>query len=235
MAVILPFEEDLYKKRGVSAEFVGHPFVVDHELPDPVPTDEREGVGLLPGSRLQEVKRILPALAASALRMRDAEPGLGFTVARSPALPESLYRDILGRSGVEPNEVGIDDDAVRVMQRSRLLLVASGTSTLQGALMYTPLVIVYKASPFNYFLGRRLIKIPHIGLVNIILGDDVCPEFVQRDAVPERIVPAALELLRDGSGRSSMLGAFERLRRELSGGRGCERIAEMALELLEAR
>lgn len=232
MAVILPFEEELYKKRGISAEFVGHPFVVDHEVPDPLADDARDGVGLLPGSRLQEVKRILPALAASALRMRETEPGLEFTVARNPALPDSLYRDILDTNGLQ---AGIDDDAVRVMRGARLLLVASGTSTLQGALMCTPLVIVYKASAFNYFLGRKLIKISRIGLVNIILGESVCPEFIQNDAVPGNIVPAALDLLHDGERRSKMLDGFERLRKVLSGGRGCERVADMALELLEAK
>jgi lipid-A-disaccharide synthase len=232
MAVILPFEEDLYRKRGIPAEFVGHPFVVDHELPDPLPESGREGVGLLPGSRLQEVRRILPALAESSLAMRDADPALRFTVARSPTLPESLYRELLDGSGAD---VAFDDDAVAVMRRSRLLLVASGTATLQGALMNTPLVIVYKASRFNYLLGRRLVRIPHIGLVNIILGDAVCPELIQSSAVPKRIVPAALELLREGEGRRAMLERFGRLRRALSGGRGCERVAEMAQELLEAR
>jgi len=230
MAVILPFEVDLYRSRGIPAEFVGHPFVVDHELPAPIPQSERDGVGLLPGSRSQEVNRILPALAESAKRMREADPEQQFTVARSPALPESLYREILSGSGLEAR---LDNDAVAVMRRSRLLLVASGTATLQGALMNTPLVIVYKASALNYFLGRRLVKIPNIGLVNVVLGGAVCPELIQGEAVPERIVPEALELLQDGRRRKDMVGRFEELREMLSGGRGCERVAEIAVELLE--
>jgi lipid-A-disaccharide synthase len=96
-------------------------------------------------------------------------------------------------------------------------------------------VIVYKASAVNYFLGRRLIKIPHIGLVNVILGEAVCQELIQKDAVPERIVPAATELLQDERKRGEMLGRFERLRELLSGGRGCDRVAEIAVELLGAR
>jgi lipid-A-disaccharide synthase len=232
MAVILPFEEKLYRERGIDAEFVGHPFVVDHELPEPLPQDEREGIALLPGSRRQEVKRILPALAASAKRMGARDAGLRFSVARSSSIPGSLYHGILARAGLDAR---LEDDAVDVMRRSRLLLVASGTATLQGALMKTPLVIVYKASAMNYFLGRRLIKIPHIGLVNVILGEEVCQELIQSDAVAERIVPAATELLQDGRRRREMLGRFERLRETLSGGRGCDRVAEIALELLGAK
>jgi lipid-A-disaccharide synthase len=232
MAVILPFEEEMYRERGIDAEFVGHPFVVDHELPEPLPEDEREGIALLPGSRRQEVKRILPALAASAKLMGSQDAGLRFSVAHSASVPISLYRYILDRAGLDAR---LEPDAVDVMRRARLLLVASGTATLQGALMKTPLVIVYKASRVNYFLGRRLIKIPYIGLVNVILGEAVCPELIQNDAVPDRIVPAATDLLRDGRRRSEMLGSFERLRQTLSGGRGCERVAEIAVELLGAR
>jgi lipid-A-disaccharide synthase len=231
MAVILPFEVEMYRRRGISAEFVGHPLVVDHELPEPLPDGERDGVGLLPGSRSQEVKRILPALVESAKRMREADAGLRFAVAQSPSVPDSLYREILSATGVEARLGG---DAVEVMRRSRLLLVASGTATLQGALLKTPLVIVYRASAMNYFLGRRLVKIPHIGLVNVVLGEAVCPEFIQSEAVPERIVPAAKELLEDGPRRSDMVGHFEKLRRMLAGGRGCKRVAEIAVELLES-
>ena len=231
MAVILPFEVAFYQSWGVPVEFVGHPFIVDHELPEPLPAQDREGVGLLPGSRLQEVKRILPPLVESARRMREADPQLEFTVGRSPDVPESLYREIVARGGID---AALDSDALGVMRRSRLLLVASGTATLQGALMRTPLLILYKASVLNYLLGRRLIKIPNIGLVNVILGEQVCPEFIQSDAVPERIAPAALELLDEGVRRREMLDRFEQLREMLSGGGGCKRVAEIACELIGA-
>jgi lipid-A-disaccharide synthase len=236
MAVILPFEEDLYRRRGIPVEFVGHPFLVDHELPDPLPAGERDGVGLLPGSRVQEVSRVLPVLLKTARLVREKSGdggGARFAIGRSREVPESLYRSIVASAG-EGIDVTIDDDAVGVMRRSRLLLVASGTATLQGALMRTPLVIVYKVSALNYLVARRLVKIPNIGLVNVILGGEVCPEFVQGDAAPERVAPAALELL-DGAGpRETMLTRFDELRRMLSGGGGCARVAEMAVELLEA-
>jgi lipid-A-disaccharide synthase len=232
MAVILPFEEPLFRRHGVPVEYVGHPFVVDHELPDPLPPDSRDGVGLLPGSRTQEVRRILPELLSAASRMSRSSPGLRFVVGKSAAVGDSLYEDILGERG-DGLDIRTEHDAVDVMRRSRLLLVASGTATLQGALLATPLVIVYRVSALNYMVASRLVKIPNIGLVNVILGDAVCPEFVQGDATAEKIAPAALELLEDGGRREAMLTRFAELRRMLSGGGGCARVAQIAAELLE--
>jgi lipid-A-disaccharide synthase len=232
MAVILPFEADLYSQHGIPAEFVGHPFVVDHELPEPLPAGERDGIGLLPGSRVQEVQRILPVLLETANHLSEIHPGLRFTVGRSPVVPEQLYRSIIDDIGGGA-DVNSADDAVAVMRRSRLVLVASGTATLQSALMETPLVVVYKASAVNYFLGRRLVTIPNIGLVNVVLGETVCPEFIQGDAVPERIGNAALALLEDEAKRADTVDRFRDLRTRLSGGGGCARVAEMAAELLE--
>jgi lipid-A-disaccharide synthase len=229
MMLILPFEEPLYREHGVEAEFVGHPFVVDHELPDPLPEGERDGVGLLPGSRVQEVRRILPPLLESQKLMIAADPGLRFTVGRSPAVPESLYHRIIADAGVE---VELDDDAVAVMRRSRVLAVASGTATLQAALLETPLAIVYRASALNFFLGRRLVKIPFIGLANVVLGEKVCPEFLQADATARKIAPALLELLEGGGPRDTMVERFRGLRPVLSGGGGCSRVADVAAQLL---
>lgn len=233
MAVILPFEVDLYGKHGIPVEFVGHPFVVDHELPEPLPASEREGIGLLPGSRVQEVRRILPVLLSTANRLAETSPDIRFTVGRSPAVPESLYRSIIGQTGGRA-VVNSDNDAVAVMRQSRLLLVASGTATLQSALMETPLVVVYKVSALNYFLGRRLVKIPNIGLVNVVLGEAVCPELIQDDAEPARIERAALALLNDDAARAGTIDRFRDLKTMLSGGGGCARVAEIAAELLEA-
>lgn len=229
MAVILPFEEEMYRRAGVPVEYVGHPFVVDHEVPEPLPDDERSGIGLLPGSRVQEVQRVFPVLlrAAKLLMARIENPV--FTVGRSPAVPGELYEKLVAGCGIP---VEFDDDAVAVMRRSRLLLVASGTATLQGALLRTPLVIVYKVSAFNYFLARRLITLDRIGLVNVVLGEVVCPEFIQGDARPESICRAALELLEDGDRRRNVLDRFATLENTLSGGGGCRRVAEIATELI---
>jgi lipid-A-disaccharide synthase len=118
------------------------------------------------------------------------------------------------------------------MRRSRLVLVASGTATLQSALLGTPMVIVYRVSPLNYFLASRLVKIKNIGLVNVVLGERVAPEFVQGDATPGAIAGAARKLLIDGEARRRTVERFATLRDTLAGGGGCARVAEMAGELM---
>jgi lipid-A-disaccharide synthase len=229
MAVILPFEEPLYRDKGIAVEFVGHPFVVDHEMDPPLPQSERSGVGLLPGSREQEVSRILPALLGAASRIRERFPDEPFVVGRSSGVAPAVYDRIIAdaRVGVE-----VSDDPIGVMRASRLLLVASGTATLQGALAETPLVIVYKVSPLNYLLARRLIRIEQIGLINVILGEPAAPELIQSRATPGAIAELALDLLENREAREAMVGKFRRARGMLSGGGGTRRVAEIAAELV---
>jgi lipid-A-disaccharide synthase len=232
MVVILPFEEEIYRREGIPVDYVGHPFVEDHELPPPLPAEEREGIGLLPGSRPQEVRRILPLLLAAAQYITERRRGSRFVIGRNPSVPLEIYRRALIRFKLN---IRIDDDAVDVMRRSRLLLAASGTATLQGALLGTPLVIVYHVSAFNYLLAKRLVTIQNIGLVNIILGRTVCPEFIQNEAKPERIGGAALEIIEDAAVSKRMLDQFLMLQKMLSGGGGCRRVAEIVQELMERR
>lgn len=229
MAVVLPFETALYRDAGVDAEFVGHPFVVDHELPDPVPAAERGHVALLPGSRASEVRHMLPLLVAAAESLAVRVPNTRFVVARSPVVDPELYRALTHSSALD---LTIDADAVAVLARARAALVASGTATLQAALLETPLVIVYRTTPLNYALARRLVTIPHVGLVNVLLGERVAPEFVQDAARPDAIAAAVQTLLENGDARSAMLDRFRTLRRHLGGGRGALRVAEMAAELV---
>jgi lipid-A-disaccharide synthase len=231
MAVILPFEEKIYRDKGIPVEFVGHPFVEDHELPAPEDQGNRSGVGLLPGSRAQEVRRILPVLLKTAERIRRARPDETFTVGVSASVPLDLYRDILERHRVD---AVLEKDSLHVMASSRLLLVASGTATLQGALFRTPLIIVYRLSLLNYLIARMLVKISHIGLVNIILGEEICPEFVQVEARPQAIADKALSLLDNRAQCEHMISRFDALRSVLSGGGGCRRVAEISERLIES-
>lgn len=229
MAVILPFEKPIYEEKGIPVEFVGHPLVVDHAPPEPRPQEERSGVGLLPGSRPQEVRRILPALLDAARRVRDTHPGERFVVARSSGVGAAMYDELIRCSGMD---VDVSDDSTAVMRDSKVLLVASGTATLEGALAETPLVIVYRASPINYFLARRVMTIDRIGLINVILGENVAPELVQKEATPEAIAAHAAGLLDEPARRDRMLESFRLLPTMLSGGRGCARVAEIASELI---
>jgi lipid-A-disaccharide synthase len=215
MALILPFENSVYS--GIDSEYVGHPFVEDH------------GIGLLPGSRAQEVKRILPILleAVSSLSLRGEEDD--FIVGMAPTIPVELYENLTSAAGFQ---VRLEPDSRTVMRKSKLLLIASGSATLQAALFETPLVIVYKVSWLNYLVARQLVKIRNIGLINIVLGEEVCKEFVQRDAVPQAIADAALGLLVDDKARQAMIDKFKGLREILAGKGGCRRVAEIAGDLM---
>lgn len=230
MAVILPFEESFFRERGIPAEFVGHPLVEDHHLPDPVDQSARSGVGLLPGSRTSEVRRILPVLLSAAEEIRKTDPTIRFSVGRSPSVERRIYKKIVSRHSVE---VDIEEAAQDVLARSKLLLVASGTATLEGALCETPLVIVYRMSMLNYFIARRLVKIRNVGLVNIILGEEVCPEFIQSEAQPQPIAKTAVRLLNDTRAREGMIDNFRRLRTILAAKGGCRRVAAMTEKLLD--
>ena len=229
MNVILPFEESIYREKGVPVEFVGHPFVEDHELPPPLAAADRKGIGLLPGSRAQEIRRVLPVLLEAAEQLGEHVPGDVFRIGVSPAVDRSVYQQIVARHDVN---VELTDDTTDVMRRSRLLLVASGTATLQAALYGTPLIVVYRVSPLNYMIASRVVKIDNIGLVNIVLGERVCPEFVQGEAKADVIVPAAVELLQDDDRRHAMLSRFATLPETLRGSGGSRRVAEIAEDLL---
>jgi lipid-A-disaccharide synthase len=229
MAVVLPFEADLYRQAGVEAEFVGHPFVVDHELPAPRAADARRHVAILPGSRPSEVRHMLPLQVAAAKVLSARMPGLRFVVAQSPVVDAALYEELAGGAGID---LGFDSDAVAVLAGARAAIVASGTATLQAALLETPLVIVYRTTPLNYALARRLVKIPHVGLVNVLLNEKVAPEFVQGDATPQAIAGAVHALLADPAARTAMVERFGSLRAQLGGGGGTARVAEMARDLI---
>lgn len=232
VAVVLPFEEGIYTRAGIPVEFVGHPFVVDHELPAPLAATDREWVALLPGSRESEVRHMLTLLLATARELKKLRPETTFVVAKSPVVSESVYRSAMRNAGFEAR---LEPDAVAALARARVAVVASGTATLQSALLETPLTIVYRTTPLNYALARRLVKIDHVGLVNVLLRDEVAPEFVQGRAQPRLIARATSALLEDGPRRAAMVGRFRDLRASLGGGRGAARVAEFALDLAQRK
>ncbi len=229
MALILPFEKGIYK--NIESEFIGHPFVEDHPFPGAIPWEKRTGIGLLPGSRMQEIKRILPVMLSAAERISPRE-GCQISLSAAPGIPENLYKDITEGFNID---LKIVYDAVGLMRASRLLLVASGTATLQAALLETPLLIIYRVSWLNYLLAKRMIRLRNIGLVNLVLGFEVCPEFIQNEAEPDRIAEAALNLLEKNHPRIKMQTEMAKLRALLKGEGGCRRVAEAASRLIERK
>ena len=202
MIVVFPFEEELYKSAGVKVDFVGHPileglnsrssresFFEKHGLglDDPV-------IGLLPGSRAQEVENLyLPMLEAVEL-MKKELPDLQTVTGVSSSLNENIYLNIEAGMDLEHSSETYD-----VMQHSDLLFVASGTATLESACLGTPMIIVYKVSSISWLLGNMLVKLKNIGLVNIVAGEPIVPELLQSEVTGTRLASEGLSLLGDNT------------------------------------
>ena len=229
VAVVLPFETRIYREAGMDAEFVGHPFITDHELPAPLADSQRDGLALLPGSRPGEVKALFPLFLETARELRKFDPALSITVGRSPVVEPSIYDTLAHRSGLD---VIMADGAAPVLAGARAALVASGTATLESALLETPLVIAYRTGRLNYAVAKRVVRIPDVGLVNVLLGERVAPELVQGAATPAALAAAVHVLMTDPERRSETIRRFRGLRSELARGEGSARVAAMAGELL---
>lgn len=172
LLVILPFEEEFFKSRGVHTEFVGHPLLNELEKEEKIYTPTPV-ITLLPGSRKQEVSTILPEM----LKMVSKFPNYSFKLAGMSHLGESFYRDIIKTTPIEI----VWDNARLALKNASAALVSSGTATLETALLNVPQVVCYKGSWMNYQIGKRLIRVPYISLVNLIFGTMIVKELIQED------------------------------------------------------
>jgi lipid-A-disaccharide synthase len=235
--VIFPFEEAIYRDGGVPVEFVGHPlvdlsapsasraaFLARHQLSASAPV-----VALLPGSRPNEVARILPDLVRSAPLIRAGVPNAQFVVARAPHLPDTLFEPVKSfASGV----VIVDGDTNTVLSSADVALTASGTATVQTALHDTPMVIVYRLSPMTYRLGKRLVNVRTVGMVNLIAGEMIVPELIQDAFTPEAVAREAVSMLTDPARAATIRGGLARVRAELGGPGASRRAAEAILKVV---
>lgn len=240
VAVVLPFEEPIFREAGARAEFVGHPLL---DLPTPAVTLEEfcKGLGLdaarpilalMPGSRSQEVARHLELFVETAKLVQARRPEVQPVIAASPAVPAEAY------SGVPFPRTR---DSRALLRHARAGLVKSGTGTLEAALAGTPLVIAYRTHPVTHWLARRLVRVDSIGLVNLVAGERVAPEFIQEEAKPPVLAEALLPLLtKESAARQKALDGLARVSEALrpAGGermRVADRVAALAAELLERR
>jgi lipid-A-disaccharide synthase len=237
MAVVFPFEVALFQSAGIPTEFVGHPLL--EGLRPKLNTGEffaryqidasRPLLGLLPGSRKQELERLLPDMAATARLLRQTIPDLQIVVAMAPTLPETLYR-----AWIKDDDIRLVANATyEVMRDSNACLVCSGTATLETACFGTPLVVVYRVSRLSYEIGKRIVKLPHIGLVNVVAGKKIVPEFIQNDFVPERVAPALEKFMQDDDYRAETQSALAEVRTKLGTPGASRRTAELILQLDE--
>jgi lipid-A-disaccharide synthase len=215
--VIFPFEEKFYRDRGVDARFVGHP-LADLSLP----SADRAGyatakdldaakpwVILMPGSRRKEVRMNLPAILESASKLG---PGYEFLLPVAPTLDRSFLESLIGR-----HPIHLVSDALSALAYSHAGIIASGTATVEAAMMGTPFVMVYRVSRLTYLLGRSRVKVPHFAMVNLIAGRGVVPELVQHDFTAEKVVARLSEILPDGPVRERMVEGLAEVRASLRG------------------
>ena len=238
VAVVLPFEEKFLRNRGVNATFVGHPLLdiprrtgTHAEWAASVGVDpDRPVLALFPGSRPHEIRRHLPVFREAAARVVARNPAVQPVIGTPPEAPPGVY-DGAPWPRV-PSESGL-------LEHADAALVKSGTSTLETALAGTPGVVAYRMNSLSYALAKRLVKVSHIALANLIAEERVFPEFVQDEAAPEALAAALLPLLDPGSPeRARMISKLARVRRRLAAGGGeggaAERTAALAARLLGA-
>ena len=230
-AVILPFEEALLRLHGIDATFVGHP-LLDRARTLPDRTDARRtlGVGaddrllaLFPGSRAQEIARHLDRFVETARALQRRDPALRVVVSAAPHVEISPERC--------PYPL-VHSASFVVLRAADAAMCKSGTTTLEAAVAGCPLVVAYRTSAITYAAAKRLVRIPHIGLVNVVAGHEVAPEFVQEALVPERVADVLGELLdRSSARRATMIDELDRVRASLGQPGAADRVAAMAIAL----
>jgi lipid-A-disaccharide synthase len=238
MAVVFPFEVPFYEQAGVPVRFVGHPLVdevrskLSHEQAEQEfgLDSSRPVLGLFPGSRRSEIKRLLPILLESAALVHKQRPDVQFILPRASTLSEEFLTPYLSETDLDIHVIpGRSYDVTRACDA---IVSASGTATLEIALMQVPLVVIYKIASLSYRIVSRMLKIDHVALCNIVAGERVVPELIQHDATPQRISHAALELLTNNDKAAAMRQHQEVVREKLGGSGGSRNVAELALELL---
>ena len=227
MLVIFPFEEQFYRERGVDAEFVGHPLA---ELAPPSILREefaganaldpaRTWIALLPGSRMREIRDHLATMMDAARELAGAQSeAFEFLVPLAPTLTAAQRAQVAAlvaaRSG--PIAARTVEQARAALFHARASVVASGTATVEAALAGNPFAVVYRVSPLTYAIARRVVKVPHVAMANLIAGRRVVPELIQHDFTAQNIVQHLKRLLPDGAPRQSMMEGLKAVREALS-------------------
>jgi lipid-A-disaccharide synthase len=238
--VILPFEKAIYDRAGIRCTFVGHPIldvVAPHYDPKSLRTrfglaPEGRVIALLPGSRTREVQVLLPILLDAAEKLARREPETKFILAQASTIQDNLLQPLLRQSAVPVTVV--KEQASEVMAVSDLVLVASGTATLQAAVVGTPMVLFYQTTALNFWIASFFIRVKWIGLVNLVAGRSVVPELIQREATGQRLYEEALRILEDRSVYDAMKQSLAKVRAALGEPGASTRAAEVVLMSCQA-
>jgi len=239
MAVILPFEEELYRQADVPVKFVGHPLL--DVVKTTLSKEEAKKtfglrpdwttIGLLPGSRKNEADVLLPEMLKAAQILKERMKTVQFVLPLADTLPPSFVEQILQQHALEV--ILIRNNVYDVIHVSDLAVVASGTATLETALLETPMIIVYKVSRLSYYIGKTFINISHIGLANIIAGKTIVPELIQDEANGERIAAEAMDILTRKGRLGDIKAALGKIRDKLGEPGASGRAARLAYSVIK--
>lgn len=241
LAAILPFEPDFYRGQDIEVEYVGNPLLDEARV-----TRERSGfletygldpgcpvVGLFPGSRGNELKYILDTILGTAEVIREQNPRVHFLLPVAPSLDAAFFRARL--ADLDLPVTLVEDSIYDTANACDAVITVSGTVTLQTALVGTPMAILYKMAPLTYAIGKRLVKVPHIGLANIVAGEGVVREFIQEQASPEAVATEILRILDDVEYNRRIRAGLSRVQTRM-GEAGCSaRVARMASEMSQGK
>jgi lipid-A-disaccharide synthase len=240
MAVILPFEAEMYRREGMAVEFVGHPLLDGintkyHRNEAICRFDLREEgsiIGLLPGSRPGEVTKLLPEMLAAAGIIKQELPTAQFVLPLADTLDRDGMEEMIRSCQEKLNVKIIGNEIYEVLAVCDAAMVASGTATLETALIGVPMIIVYKISLFTYLMGRIFVNVDHIGLANIIAGKTVVPELIQQDVNPPRMAKEILAILNDVERKNRIKRELAGIREKLGAPGASRRAAHLAMEML---
>jgi lipid-A-disaccharide synthase len=239
MAVILPFEEDFYRKQRIPVTFVGHP-LMENNFPTKQEIEDKwmgdiPVIGLLPGSRRGEIERHLPVMINAARILLNKVKIIKFIISLSPDVEEKHVKEIVQKHKREADFEISAGDVRKVLAQSQIVMAASGTVTLESAISGTPMVIIYKVSPLSYRLGKAMIRVENIGLVNLIAGKKIVPELIQEEASATRIADTVIKMLSDPSGLKQLSLELLSLRDKLGGPGASGRVADIAFHMLDEK
>ncbi|WP_028573597.1 lipid-A-disaccharide synthase [Desulfonatronovibrio hydrogenovorans] len=234
VACILPFEQDFFRKHRVRTTFVGHPVMETLDLPSLEKIrPEPDRIAILPGSRKKEISSLLPLFVATAAQLRRENPGLIFSLIQAPGISQEYLQEFCGSAPwlefISP------ENRYEYLKKSRLALAASGTVTLECAILEVPAVVAYKLSWISYLVGRLLIHVKNISMPNLILGKTVFPELIQDQANPEKMLSAVRTWLYDPEKTRQVMEDLKTIKSILGTRSAAQTTADLALKIMNKR
>ncbi len=229
--VILPFEEEFYRRQGVAVEYVGHPLLDEFKNFNCKPHNERSDIALIPGSRHSEIKRLLPIMLTAACLYTREKANTRFIIPVAPSIETEFIRKMIP-AGLLDQITLLRQPLSTALEKVSFALVTSGTATLETALAEVPMVVIYKVNQLSYELGKRLISVPHISLVNLIAEEEIVPELIQHEALPEKITAKMRALLDNPENNLRVCHKLKALKEKLGEAGAPDRAAEAIVNVL---